>query len=138
MSETEWDPAMYLAAMLTEIRGNRALQDAVAAVAKRLAPSSVLELGTGTGETALRIHAQRRTGIDSSEAVLARAAERLPDADLRVARLEEALPDGTVDLAVLALALHHFDAESKRDLFTRIAPRHRRLRARGHRHARAS
>jgi tRNA (cmo5U34)-methyltransferase len=62
------------------------------------------------------------TGIDSSEAMLGRARERLPPtADLRVARLEDPLPPGPFDVVVSALAVHHLDADGKRDLFTRIA-----------------
>jgi tRNA (cmo5U34)-methyltransferase len=84
----------------------------------------VLELGTGTGETALRILARhphaRWTGIDASEAMLARARERLPDADLRTARLEDLLPTGPFDLVVSVLAVHHLDGAAKRELFRRV------------------
>ena len=87
--------------------------------------TSALELGTGTGETALRVLARHPaagwTGIDASEAMLARARERLPKADLRVSRLEEPLPEGPFDLVVSALAVHHLDGNGKRDLFTRVA-----------------
>ena len=85
----------------------------------------MLELGTGTGETALRILARhpdaRWVGIDSSEAMLARARERLPDADLRLQRLEDELPSGPFDLVVSALAVHHLDGAAKRGLFSRVA-----------------
>ena len=121
MSDVEWDPDTYLPEMLDEIPGYEELQDAVAAAANALAPATVLELGTGTGETALRIRARSWTGIDSSEAMLARAAERLPDAELRLARLEDPLPAGPFDLVVSALAVHHLDADGKRDLFMRVA-----------------
>ena len=123
MSDFEWDPDTYLPEMLDEIPGYEELQEAVAAAANALA--TVLELGTGTGETALRVLAQhpnaRWTGIDASEAMLARARERLPDADLRLARLEDPLPSGPFDLVVSVLAVHHLDGDAKRDLFTRIA-----------------
>jgi tRNA (cmo5U34)-methyltransferase len=85
----------------------------------------VLELGTGTGETALRVQAEhpeaRWVGIDSSEAMLARARERLPHADLRLRRLEDELPAGPFDLVVSALAVHHLDGPGKRALFSRVA-----------------
>ena len=117
-----WDPDAYLELMHEEIRGYEELQDAVAAAA---AGRNVLELGTGTGETALRVLARnpgaRWTGIDASEPMLARARERLPDADLRLARLEDALPDGPFDLTVSVLAVHHLDGPGKRDLFRRVA-----------------
>src|SRR4051794_7912948 len=77
----EWDPETYLAEMLDEIPGYVELQETVVA-AIDMPPTSILELGTGTGETATRILAAypdaRWTGIDSSEPMLARARERLP------------------------------------------------------------
>jgi tRNA (cmo5U34)-methyltransferase len=85
----------------------------------------VLELGTGTGETAVRILSKHPAaawvGIDASDAMLAHARERLPNADLRRQRLEDPLPEGPFDLVVSVLAIHHLDADGKRDLFTRIA-----------------
>jgi tRNA (cmo5U34)-methyltransferase len=121
MSDVEWNPDTYMSEVAAEIPGYDELQNAVAAAANALAPESVLELGTGTGETALRIPARNWTGIDASEAMLGRARERLPGADLRLGRLEDPLPDGPFDLAVSALAVHHLDGEAKRDLFKRIA-----------------
>jgi len=86
---------------------------------------NVLELGTGTGETAVRILARNRgarwTGIDASAAMLERARERLRGADLRVQRLEDPLPEGPFDLVVSVLAVHHLDGPKKRDLFRRVA-----------------
>jgi len=125
MSDFEWNPETYLAQMLDEIPGYEELQTAVAAATEGLKVETVLELGTGTGETALRVLAQhpnaRWTGIDASAAMLARARTRLPGADLRLARLEDPLPSGPFDLVVSVLAVHHLDGNAKRDLFTRIA-----------------
>jgi tRNA (cmo5U34)-methyltransferase len=125
MSSVEWNPETYLAQMLAEIPGYEELQAEVAAATKGLDPRTVLELGTGTGETALRVLAQhpdaRWTGIDASDAMLARARERLPHADLRLARLEDPLPSGRFDLVVSVLAVHHLTPDAKRDLFTRVA-----------------
>jgi len=125
MTDIEWNPETYLAQMLAEIPGYEELEAAVAAATRGLEPKAVLELGTGTGETALRIleeHPDARwTGIDASEAMLGRARERLPQADLHVARLEDPLPEGPFDLVVSVLTVHHLDADGKRDLFTRIA-----------------
>jgi tRNA (cmo5U34)-methyltransferase len=110
--------------MLAELPGYEELQDAVAAATDGLGLETVLELGTGTGETALRVLARhpgvRWSGIDASEQMLNRARERLPDADLRLARLEDPLPAGPFDLVISALAVHHLDAEGKRELFTRV------------------
>ena len=125
MTEFEWNPETYLAQMLAEVPGYEELEAAVARATAAFDARTVLELGTGTGETALRVLAQhpgaRWTGIDASEAMLARARERLPGADLRTARLEDPLPSGPFDLVVSVLAVHHLAGEAKRDLFTRIA-----------------
>lgn len=125
MTEFEWDPSTYLGQMLDEIPGYAELEDAVA-VAAAAVGMTILDLGTGTGETALRVLARnpgaRLTGIDASEAMLAAARARLPaDADLRVQRLEEPLPEGPFDLVVSVLAVHHLDADGKRGLFTRVS-----------------
>lgn len=123
VSGFEWDPDSFLATMLAEIPGYEELQETVAAHAAQ--GRNFLELGTGTGETAVRILARnsgaRWTGIDASEAMLERAHERLPHADLRVQRLEDPLPEGPFDLVVSVLAVHHLDGPGKRDLFRRVA-----------------
>jgi tRNA (cmo5U34)-methyltransferase len=125
VSEWEWDPATYLAEMADEIPGYEDLQEAAAAATVDARATRVLELGTGTGETALRVLSQHPeadwVGIDSSEAMLARARGRLPNADLRVQRLEDELPAGLFDLVVSALAVHHLDGAGKRGLFSRVA-----------------
>ncbi|HEX4325125.1 MAG TPA: class I SAM-dependent methyltransferase [Gaiellaceae bacterium] len=125
MSEWEWDPETYLGQMADEIPGYEELQVRVAAATAGVRATRVLELGTGTGETALRVQADqpgaRWVGIDSSEAMLARARERLPGADLRLQRLEDELPTGPFDLVVSALAVHHLDGAGKRGLFSRVA-----------------
>jgi tRNA (cmo5U34)-methyltransferase len=125
MAESEWDPEAYLATMLAEIPGYEELQEATVAATEGIEARSVLELGTGTGETALRVLARHPSmsliGIDASEAMLQRARERLPAADLRLGRLENELPPGPFDLVVSTLAVHHLDAAHKRDLFRRIA-----------------
>jgi len=125
VGEWEWDPDTYLAEMAEEIPGYEELQEAVVGATAGARVSSVLELGTGTGETALRVRAEhpeaRWVGIDSSEAMLARARERLPDADLRLQRLEDELPAGPFDLVLSALAVHHLDGAGKQDLFSRVS-----------------
>jgi tRNA (cmo5U34)-methyltransferase len=116
-----WDPDRY-GRVIDELPGYDELQVAVAAASEG---QNVLELGTGTGETALRVLARnpgaRWTGIDGSEAMVEHARGRLPGADLRVQRLEDPLPQGPFDLVVSCLAVHHLDGEGKRDLFERIA-----------------
>jgi tRNA (cmo5U34)-methyltransferase len=126
MANVDWDPEGYLTAMLQEIAGYLELQDQVATATEGLVDvHRALELGTGTGETARRVLARHPrahwTGVDNNEAMLARARENLPDADLRRTRFEDPLPDGPFDLVVSALAIHHLDGAGKRDLFRRIA-----------------
>jgi len=125
MTDFEWDPDTYLREMLAELPGYEELQEAVAVATDGVDPGMVLELGIGTGETALRVLARhpgvRWTGIDASEPMLARARARLPGADLRLGRLEGPLPEGPFDLVVSVLAVHHLDADGKRDLFERVA-----------------
>jgi tRNA (cmo5U34)-methyltransferase len=125
VSGFEWDPEAFLGQMHDEVPGYEQLEDAVASATLGADVRTVLELGTGTGETALRVlevhpHAHW-TGIDASEAMLGRARERLPSADLRLGRLEDALPAGPFDLVVSVLAVHHLDGPGKRDLFKRLA-----------------
>ena len=123
MTDFEWDPDAYLREMLAELPGYEELQEAVAVATDGADPGMVLELGIGAGETALRVLARhpgvRWTGIDASEPMLARARARLPGADLRLGRLEDPLPEGPFDLVVSVLAVHHLDADGKRDLFER-------------------
>src|SRR5438309_11763293 len=125
MSGWEWDPDTYLPEMHAEIPGYEELEEAVAEATASSIVGTVLELGTGTVETALRVLARhpgaRWTGIDSSEPMLDRARERLPPADLRLGRLEDPLPPGPFDLVVSVLAVHHLDAAGKSDLFNRVA-----------------
>ena len=86
----------------------------------------VLELGTGTGETArrlLRRHPDATlVGIDESGGMLSVARERLPSdrVSLVVSRLQDPLPDGPFDLVATALAVHHLSPAQKRDLFERV------------------
>jgi len=125
VSEWAWDPDTYLAEMAAEVPGYEELQEAVVAATRGIRALRVLELGTGTGETALRVRALHPgagwVGIDASEPMLTRARERLPDADLRLQRLEDELPSGPFDLVVSVLAVHHLDGAGKRELFSRVA-----------------
>jgi tRNA threonylcarbamoyl adenosine modification protein (Sua5/YciO/YrdC/YwlC family) len=86
----------------------------------------VLELGTGTGETAARLFARHPdaflVGLDESEAMLSAARERLPEqrVALHVARLQDPLPEGPFDLVASALCVHHLIGAEKRSLFARV------------------
>jgi tRNA (cmo5U34)-methyltransferase len=88
--------------------------------------SRILELGTGTGETARRLldrHPDASlVGIDESPAMLEVARETLPGerARLLAARLQDPLPTGPFDLVASALCVHHLDPGEKTDLFARV------------------
>jgi tRNA (cmo5U34)-methyltransferase len=117
-------PDSYLDLMTSELPDYYRLQEETAA-ATGSGGRRLLELGTGTGETALRVLARRPgaslTGVDVSEDMLAVAREGLGGAELRAARLEDPLPAGPFDLVFSALAIHHLDGPGKADLFRRVA-----------------
>jgi tRNA (cmo5U34)-methyltransferase len=137
MGQFHFDPETYDALMASDVPAYAALQAAVAqaateAIALAATPHtppsrSILELGTGTGETAVRALAAAAlpgatlTGVDASEAMLGHARTRLPDADLRVARLQDPLPAGPFAVVFSALAVHHLDGPEKASLFARVA-----------------
>jgi tRNA (cmo5U34)-methyltransferase len=122
MAQFHFQPDGYRELMVSEMPGYYRLQEAAAAATGEGA-RRILELGTGTGETAKRVLARhpeaQLVGVDASEGMLAHAREALPDADLRVGRLEDPLPDGPFDLVVSVLAIHHLDGPGKADLFRR-------------------
>jgi tRNA (cmo5U34)-methyltransferase len=123
-----FDPATYEEMIRADIPVYDELQ-AVAAEAAGTGARRILELGTGTGQTARRLlegnPASTLVGIDESESMLAVARAALPAqrASLRVGRLEEPLPDGEFDLVASALCVHHLDGAGKRDLFARVRER---------------
>lgn len=121
-----FDPTTYGDEIRADIPIFDRLQDELVA-ASGTGARHILELGTGTGETARRLlafhpHASL-DGVDASEAMLEAARWRLPAnrVQLHVARLEEPLPQGTFDLVASALCIHHLRDPDKADLFARIA-----------------
>ncbi|MGD1010976.1 MAG: class I SAM-dependent methyltransferase [Acidimicrobiales bacterium] len=122
-----FDPETYLDMICSEVPDYFELQDAVGEAATGIVADRVLELGVGTGETAVRVMAVHPAahliGVDESSEMLDSARGRLGKADLVVGRLEDPLPEGTFDLVVSALAVHHLDDRGKADLFRRISER---------------
>jgi tRNA (cmo5U34)-methyltransferase len=123
----EFDPATYLDLMRAELPAYDRLQAAVGAATAGVAVSSMLDLGTGTGETLARVLAQHpgatALAIDKNERMLAAAGRHLDHGrhEGRVANLTEPLPGGPFDLVTSCLAIHHLDGSQKADLFVRIA-----------------
>jgi L-threonylcarbamoyladenylate synthase len=125
----EWgfDPATYAETVRADIPGYDEFQERVArAAADAVDVGQVLELGTGTGETARRLIADldraRLVCLDESAEMLAEARKILPSDRVRFveSRLQDPLPAGPFDLVVSSLAIHHLDADEKPDLFARI------------------
>ena len=121
-----WDPDGYLEMIRAELPDYDRLQDEAAAATRGVRARSILELGTGSGETARRVLAvhprARLHGIDDSAEMLAAARAVLAgrDARLDIGRIEGALPSGPFDLVVSALAVHHLDGAAKAALFARV------------------
>jgi tRNA (cmo5U34)-methyltransferase len=121
-----WNPDEYLALMRAELPDYERLQEELVAATQGADAQSILDLGTGTGETARRVldaHPRAQlTGIDSSEPMLdvARSSLDRTRATLRLSRLEDPLPPGPFDLCISALAVHHLDGPGKADLFKRL------------------
>jgi tRNA (cmo5U34)-methyltransferase len=122
----DFTPESYLAMMREAVPGYDRLEEEIAA-ATGTGARSVLELGTGTGETARRVldrHPDAHLiGIDASPGMVRVARESLPTDRVRllVGRLEDPLPEGPFDLVVSCLAVHHLEGTRKADLFRRIA-----------------
>jgi tRNA (cmo5U34)-methyltransferase len=116
----------YLSMMREAVPGYDRFEEATVAATGTDA-SSILELGTGTGETARGVLAKHPdahlTSIDASPGMVRVARDNLPSdrADVILGRLEDPLPAGPFDLVVSALAVHHLEGEDKADLFRRIA-----------------
>jgi tRNA (cmo5U34)-methyltransferase len=122
-----WNPDEYLALMEAEVPDYERLQEELVAATRGMDARSILDLGTGTGETARRVLAAhpraQLTGIDSSEPMLdvARSSLDRKRATLRVCGLEDPLPAGPFDLCVSALTVHHLEGAGKADIFERLS-----------------
>jgi SAM-dependent methyltransferase len=140
-----FDPDTYLQIMRAEVPDYDALQEIVARAAGAVPAETILDLGTGTGETLRHVAARhphaRLVGIDESAAMLDIARRVVPGADLRVARLEDQLPDGSFDVVISALAVRPSGRGAESRL---VSPRRRScyarrsVRPRGCRHPRRS
>src|SRR5215831_1022096 len=128
MRDYHFTPESYLTMMREAVPGYDRLEDETLA-ATGVGAKSVLELGTGTGETARRVLSRhpdaQLIGIDASPGMVKVARASLPAyrVELLVGRLEDPLPEGSFDLVVSALAVHHLEGTGKADLFRRIASR---------------
>ena len=127
MADHVWKGAGYLADITAYTPIYQRLQDELAAAATvDLRPTRVLDLGTGTGETARRVlelHPDAQLiGVDDSADMLGHALHVLPHERVRlqVGRIEAELPPGPFDLVTSALCVHHLDGPAKAALFGRV------------------
>jgi L-threonylcarbamoyladenylate synthase len=120
-----FSPGSYAEMIRADIPAYERFQDELVSVSGTGA-LRLLELGTGTGETAARLLEHHRdaflVGVDESEAMLSAARERLPGARvaLQVSRLQDPLPEGPFDIVASALCVHHLVGAEKRSLFARV------------------
>lgn len=127
MSAFEWDPATYEDLMAEDVPDYPRLQsEVVQAAAAAEFVQRILDLGIGSGLTAQKVLAQfpgaALVGVDSSAAMLAAAADLLPErTQLHRMDLHDELPAGPFDLVTSMLAVHHLDGAAKRNLFARVA-----------------
>jgi tRNA threonylcarbamoyl adenosine modification protein (Sua5/YciO/YrdC/YwlC family) len=124
--EFHFNPETYAEIIRADIPAYDAFEDRLVAASGEGA-RAILELGTGTGETARRLlerHPQASlVGVDESAAMLDAARAVLGPApfELVVGRLQDPLPAGPFDLVASALCVHHLAGAEKADLFARIA-----------------
>jgi tRNA threonylcarbamoyl adenosine modification protein (Sua5/YciO/YrdC/YwlC family) len=120
-----FDAGTYADEIREDLPAYDTLQESVA-IASGAGARRILDLGTGTGETARRVLALHPdaslVGVDENEGMLAVASSQLPAdrVELRVGRIEEPLPAGPFDLVTSALCVHHLDGRGKADLFGRV------------------
>ena len=120
-----FDADSYTEEIRSDIPAYEVFQDSVAG-ATGSGARRILDLGTGTGETARRVLGHHPdallVGVDENEGMLAVASARLPSGrfELLSRRVEEPLPEGPFDLVTSALCVHHLDSSGKADLFSRV------------------
>jgi tRNA (cmo5U34)-methyltransferase len=122
-----WDPDTYLDWVRSGMPAYDRLQEQLVKATRKVVASRILDLGSGTGETArhlLAAHPEAELiGVDGSEEMLSAAREALAGkrAHFHVGRLEHPLPGGDYPLIASALTIHHLPAAQKQDLYDRIA-----------------
>jgi tRNA (cmo5U34)-methyltransferase len=122
-----WTPDGYLEWVRREIPAYDRLQDRLVDATRKVVAGRILDLGTGSGETARRVLAAHPeaelVAVDGSGDMLDAARENLAGkrATFHAGRLEHPLPAGDFSLVISALAIHHLTAAEKRDLYARIA-----------------
>ena len=120
--------ARYDAEIHTQVPRYEEIQETVVSLLQLRPPHRVLDLGVGTGITALRVLEAlpnaRVVGLDVSGEMLGRARQRLRGhrrrVQLRAENIATPQIDGLYDAIVSVLAVHHLWADEKRHLFSRL------------------
>ena len=117
----------YDAHMKRDIEGASGFYGYTASLLPTAAGSRVLDLGCGTGleleEYFLLNPGAAVTGIDLSEAMLNALKAKFPERNLTLIRgsyFDVPLGNGLYDAAVSVESLHHFSAEQKKALYTKL------------------
>jgi SAM-dependent methyltransferase len=124
----EWSESERVAEYLSREIPHRAIAEEMLMEALPEKVERFLDLGTGDGRLLAAIRERhpgaRAVGLDASEPMLARAADRFdgdPLIELRPHDLSLPLGDaGPADAVVSGLAIHHLPDERKRELFEEI------------------
>ncbi len=120
--------ARYDAEIHSQVPRYEEIQETVVSLLQLRPPHRVLDLGVGTGVTALRLlealPEAKVVGLDVSHEMLDRARQRLKAhrrrVQLRAANIAAPEIDGLYDAIVSVLAVHHLWADEKRHLFSRL------------------
>jgi L-threonylcarbamoyladenylate synthase len=120
-----FDPSTYSELVRGELPGYDELQRQLV-LASGEDVNRILDLGSGTGETAARLLERHPgatvTAVDENDRMLDVARNRLGATLVatHVGMLQDPLPNEGFDLVSSALAIHHLDSDEKADLFRRI------------------
>lgn len=123
-----WSDPERVAEYLSREIPHRELAESMLLAALPERVDRVLDLGTGDGRLITLVRSAHpdaeAVGLDSSQAMLNRAAERFatgPTTELRFHDLREPLPHTeTFDAIVSGLAIHHLEDARKRELFDEV------------------
>jgi tRNA (cmo5U34)-methyltransferase len=128
VTQFHFSPNSYLEMVRADIPVYDEFQHAVAEATAGADVGRILDLGTGTGETACAVAPYHPDAslvlLDESADMLAHAVGRLPPERVEraiVGDMLDDLPSGPFDVVVSALAIHHLDTARKQELFGRVA-----------------
>jgi tRNA (cmo5U34)-methyltransferase len=121
-----FDPNTYLQNIRKEVPDYDDLQDTIAKIATSGKVKRFLDIGAGTGETALRIirlsPEAEAVLVEEQEIMVAILHERFSDFRAIISQSDfgHMFPEGPYCVAVSLFAVHHLKGEKKRELFQRI------------------